>query len=182
MNEVRDESLVVGLQFGDEFLGFVAMAGGDGVADLDEGIGRAAERAEYDDLWFLSAVISWLTCRIRSGLPTEVPPNFMILNWVILFFWRRAKIGNSTPNLMRQGFQVFDDGGNEGDAFGEAMGFHFTFGVPGDEHFLVTGRGGGAAKAADPVVHMCFEFCQRGGTRRCASRRRSGRSLCRACR
>ena len=44
--------LVVGLQFGDRFGCLVAMTGSDGVADLDEGIGSAAERAEYDDLRF----------------------------------------------------------------------------------------------------------------------------------
>src|ERR1700734_3690525 len=79
----------------------------------------------------LSAVINWLTCRIRSGLPTEVPPNFMILNWLILFFWVR-KDREFHFEFNCEGPEVFDDGGDKWDAFGEAKGFHFTFGIAGN--------------------------------------------------
>src|ERR1700744_2364286 len=33
-----------------------------------------------------SAVISWLTWRILSGLPTEVPPNFITFIWFMFIF------------------------------------------------------------------------------------------------
>src|SRR5580658_5905729 len=74
----------------------------------------------------VSAVINWLTWCIRSGLPTEVPPNFMILKGVILIFWV-CKDREFHPQFNGQSFEVFDNGGNERDAGREPFRFHFAF-------------------------------------------------------
>src|SRR5580658_10301171 len=108
----------------------------------------------------LSAVISWATWRILSGLPTEVPPNFMILNWVMLLFWV-CKDREFHVQFDCERFEIINDGRIEGDPCCEPLRLHFTFGVPRDQNFVVAGRGRGAAETADPFVHMHFEFIRR---------------------
>jgi len=39
-------------------------------------------------------VISWLTWRILSGLPTDVPPNFMTFIWYYFWGWQRYGLMN----------------------------------------------------------------------------------------
>jgi hypothetical protein len=73
LDEVVDERLVVSLQFVDEFLSLFALSTRALVVP-PRALSTTMVRTD------LSAVINWLTWRIRSGLPTEVPPNFITLS------------------------------------------------------------------------------------------------------
>src|SRR5690606_40305248 len=108
--------------------------------------------------------------RMRSGLPTLVPPNFITFMW-ILFSETAAKIiacklpasrcevsDQLYAKFFSRLFEICDHRFQERNSIYRTIVFKFTFRITGHQHFFFTRYGATISEPTDPVIHCLFEF------------------------